>query len=46
MLGDMTTLRWTRWLLSTPALARHLDEHPTRAVAMLDWLIWGGGGLA
>jgi hypothetical protein len=42
----MTTLRWTRWLLSGPALARHLDEHPTRAVAMLDWLIWGGGGLA
>jgi hypothetical protein len=35
-------MRWTK-LLSGPALARHLDVHPTRAVAMLDWLIWGGG---
>jgi hypothetical protein len=38
----MTT--WIRWLLPAPELARHLDAQPVRAVAMLDWLIWGGGG--
>jgi hypothetical protein len=26
------------------ALARQLDRNPVRAVVVLDWLLWGGGG--
>jgi hypothetical protein len=35
--------QWIRKVLSTTALARHLDRNPVRAVVVLDWLVLGGG---
>jgi hypothetical protein len=37
---------WIRKLLAPLPLARHLDPNPVRGAVVLDWLLWGGGGLS
>jgi hypothetical protein len=37
---------WIRKLLPLSSLSRHLDPNPVRGAVVLDWLLWGGGGLS